>query len=363
MRAAPFPVPGGLRRLRCVLSGLPRCGLALSGVDTFPRIRRALASAPRGVEPPGAVWARGRDRHGFLHGIQCAARPRPWTRRTGRVPRLVPARARPAFLPEQALDLRGSPRDERAARRRIPVFRRRDVSDPMAGLHAAARALRHSGMGCRRRRECGSDDGELLVPEAQGVQGRAAPGLRCGGRPPDRSGGGSREEVSALRSPRSVLPAAALALAASVLFYAWTVSTTGYRLEFLGPKRDYYNLLAQGFRKGHLYMDAAPDPALLALPPSERPGNAPYLLDASLYRDRYYIYFGVVPVVLLYLPYAALTGQGLPEAAAALFFASAGLVFATLWWFDARRRLFPGSGGAWAFASILGISIGSAVAS
>lgn len=169
--------------------------------------------------------------------------------------------------------------------------------------------------------------------------------------------------MSALRSPRSVLPAAALALAASVLFYAWTVSTTGYRLEFLGPKRDYYNLLAQGFRKGHLYMDAAPDPALLALPPSERPGNAPYLLDASLYRDRYYIYFGVVPVVVLYLPYAALTGQGLPEAAAALFFASAGLVFATLWWFDARRRLFPGSGGAWAFASILGISIGSAVAS
>src|SRR5271157_449715 len=154
-----------------------------------------------------------------------------------------------------------------------------------------------------------------------------------------------------------------LAAVGALAFMAWTVSTTGYRLEFRGPKQDYYNLLAQGFRKGHLYMDAAPDPALLALTPSERPGNAPYLLDASLYRDRYYIYFGVVPVVLLYLPYAALTGQGLPEAAAALFFASAGLVFATLWWFDARRRLFPGSGGAWAFASILGISIGSAVAS
>ena len=167
----------------------------------------------------------------------------------------------------------------------------------------------------------------------------------------------------ALRNPRLVLPAAALALAASVLFCAWTVSTTGYRLEFLGPKRDYYNLLAQGFRRGHLYMDAAPDPALLALPPGERPGNAPFLLDASLYRDHYYLYFGVVPVVLLYLPYAALTGQGLPEAAAALFFASAGLVFAALWWFDARRRLFPALGGAWTFVSILGIAVGSAVPS
>lgn len=157
--------------------------------------------------------------------------------------------------------------------------------------------------------------------------------------------------------------AAAFALAVSVIFYTWTVSTTGYRLEFRGPKQDYYNLLAQGFRKGHLYMNAAPDPALLALPASERPGNAPFLLDASLYRGRYYLYFGVVPVVALYLPYAALTGQGLPEAGAALFFASAGLVFATLWWFEARGRLFPGSGAAWALVSILGIAIGSAVPS
>jgi putative flippase GtrA len=154
-----------------------------------------------------------------------------------------------------------------------------------------------------------------------------------------------------------------LAAVGAAAFMAWTVSTTGYRLEFRGPKQDYYNLLAQGFRKGHLYMDAAPDPALLAVPAGKRPGNAPFLLDASLYHDHYYLYFGVVPVVLAYLPYAALTGQGLPEAGAALLFASAGLVFAVLWWSDARRRLFPKSGGAWALVSILGIAIGSAVPS
>jgi putative flippase GtrA len=154
-----------------------------------------------------------------------------------------------------------------------------------------------------------------------------------------------------------------VAAVGAAAFIAWTVSTTGYRLEFHGPKRDYYNLLAQGFRKGHLYMDAAPDRALLALPASERPGNAPFLLDASLYRGHYYLYFGVVPVVLLYLPYAALTGQGLPEAGAALFFASAGLIFAALWWFDARRRLFPRSGAAWALVSLLAIALGSAMPS
>jgi len=169
--------------------------------------------------------------------------------------------------------------------------------------------------------------------------------------------------MSGGRSSRVVLLAAALAFALSVLFYFWTISTSGYGLEFRGPKQDYYNLLVQGFRNGHLYMNAAPDPALLALPAKERPGNAPFMLDASLYRDRYYLYFGVVPAALLYLPYAALTGQSLPEAGAALFFAAAGLLFATLWWLDARRRFFPGSGAAWALVSILGIAIGSSVPS
>jgi hypothetical protein len=165
------------------------------------------------------------------------------------------------------------------------------------------------------------------------------------------------------RDPRAVTLAAAFALLVSVLFCTWTVHSSRYGLEFQGPKRDYYNLLAQGFRKGHLYMDVAPDPALLALPTAERPGNAPFLLDASLYRDHYYLYFGVVPAVLLYLPYAALTGQGLPEAGAALIFATGGLFFSTLWWLDVRRRLFPRAGAIWTFVSILGIAIGSAVPS
>jgi len=104
--------------------------------------------------------------------------------------------------------------------------------------------------------------------------------------------------MSAARKGVAAPWVAAFALAASVLFYAWTTSTTGYRLELRGAKQDYYNLLVRGFLKGHLYMDAAPDPALLALPPNERPGNAPFMLDASLYRDRYYLYFGVAPAVL-----------------------------------------------------------------
>ncbi len=164
--------------------------------------------------------------------------------------------------------------------------------------------------------------------------------------------------------PRSrVALAVTLSLAASILFYFWTVESTHTGLKLEGAKRDYYNLLVQGFRKGHLYMDVAPDPALLALPAKERPGYAPFLLDASLYQNRYYLYFGVVPALALYLPYALLTGQGLPEAGAALIFASAGLIFSALWWLEARKRFFPSSGPLWAAISLLALSVGTAIPS
>jgi hypothetical protein len=160
-----------------------------------------------------------------------------------------------------------------------------------------------------------------------------------------------------------VAVAVGLAFTVSVLLYLWTVDTTKAGLRLWGEKRDYYNLLTRGLRKGHLYMDAAPDPALLALPPSDRPGNAPFMLDASLYRDRYYLYFGIVPAALLYLPYYAATGQGFPEAGAAVVFASAGLIFSVLWWNEVRRRYFPSLGGVWAAGSVLALSIGSSVLS
>lgn len=65
---------------------------------------------------------------------------------------------------------------------------------------------------------------------------------------------------------------------------------------------DYYDQLATAFLHGHLYLEAPPDPALLALPNPYPPGartDIPYLLDMSLYQGRYYMYFGPVPAALL----------------------------------------------------------------
>ncbi len=164
------------------------------------------------------------------------------------------------------------------------------------------------------------------------------------------------------RSPvANLLVAAAICLVLG--FYAWTVASTNADLHLGGEKNDYYNQLLHGFRDGHLYMRAEVDPALLALPPEQRPGNAPFKLDASLYHEHYYLYFGVVPVVTLLWPFAVITGNDLPEAAAAAVFAAIGFGFAVWWWLDVRRRWFPRLSPWWVVLGVLCIGFCTAVPS
>ncbi len=61
-----------------------------------------------------------------------------------------------------------------------------------------------------------------------------------------------------------------------------------------------YNQLAEGFRAGHLYIPAVPAPELLARPnPFDWSNFNLWYLDASLYKGRYYLYWGPVPALLL----------------------------------------------------------------
>ena len=163
---------------------------------------------------------------------------------------------------------------------------------------------------------------------------------------------------------RSLSAAAAAAAMLAVLgFYHWTVKTAQGSFDLHGPRNDYYNLLLHGFRAGHLYMEAVPDPKLLALPPDQRPGNAPFLLDASLYQGHYYLYFGVVPVVTLNWPCAVLTGHDMPEGLAAMFYATVAFGFSVWWWRDVRRRFFPDGGVLWDVTVILALGFCTVVPS
>lgn len=64
----------------------------------------------------------------------------------------------------------------------------------------------------------------------------------------------------------------------------------------------YYDELAKSFAGGKLWIEEKPDPALLALPnpydPKARSG-IPYPQDVSLYKGRFYLYFGPVPALIL----------------------------------------------------------------
>jgi tetratricopeptide (TPR) repeat protein len=108
---------------------------------------------------------------------------------------------------------------------------------------------------------------------------------------------------------------------------------------------DYYNLLVQGFRAGHLYLDKEVPPALTRLPnPYDPTANQPYrdhVYDLSYYKGRLYLYFGIPPALILFWPVVGLTGHYLAQEQAVVIFCAIGFLVSVgllraLW-----RRYFP----------------------
>ena len=71
-------------------------------------------------------------------------------------------------------------------------------------------------------------------------------------------------------------------------FYIWTAVSSQGGVKWEAGANEHYNLLAEGFLSGHLYLAQAPAKELLALKdPLDPVANAPYRLhDASLYQGR-----------------------------------------------------------------------------
>jgi hypothetical protein len=73
---------------------------------------------------------------------------------------------------------------------------------------------------------------------------------------------------------------------------------------FITSYNAYYDQLATGFQHGSLSLEINPSPALLALhdpydPAVRNSNNVPYPIDFSLYRGKFYLYFGLVPALFL----------------------------------------------------------------
>jgi hypothetical protein len=92
------------------------------------------------------------------------------------------------------------------------------------------------------------------------------------------------------------------------VYYLFEVSVGTFRT--LAWNTDYYDLLCEGFRQGHLYVPVAPKPELLAkADPLDNANMSLWLWDVSLYRARYYMYWGPVPALFL-LAFKWVTGFG-----------------------------------------------------
>ena len=95
---------------------------------------------------------------------------------------------------------------------------------------------------------------------------------------------------------------AALAGVIVLSLYVWFMSIGPWRAR--GYTSDYYAQQASAFRHGQIALETEPDPALLVLPnlydPKARKG-IPLLGDTSLYKGKYYLYFGALPSLILAL--------------------------------------------------------------
>jgi len=116
------------------------------------------------------------------------------------------------------------------------------------------------------------------------------------------------------------------------LFYLWTATSSNRPFHLRDTSHEFYNQLTDSLMQGHVYLAAKPSPQLLALPdPYDPAANERFRLhDASLYRGRYYLYFGVAPALVLYVPWRVLTGQRVSDDIAVTLFSMGGYVFSCL---------------------------------
>ena len=154
-----------------------------------------------------------------------------------------------------------------------------------------------------------------------------------------------------------------LGAAGLLAYYLWTVSSSGDPFTFSNHDPSYYNQLGDGFLAGKLHLLATPSPHLTHLAnPYDPTANYPYgLHDASLYQGKYYLYWGPVPVLLLYLPFRLLSLGEMPDPLAAALFAFVGTCFAVALLRYLTRRYLPKTP-SWMLAlGTLGVVAGSAL--
>ena len=102
--------------------------------------------------------------------------------------------------------------------------------------------------------------------------------------------------------------AVVMAFALLAAFYAWTATSSGNPFNKVTPfnfyigDADYYNLQADAFLHGRLWVDVPIDPKLLTAKNPYTLNGVRGIPDGSFYQGRYYLSWGPAPAVTTFLP-------------------------------------------------------------
>lgn len=114
--------------------------------------------------------------------------------------------------------------------------------------------------------------------------------------------------------------------------------------------RNQYEVMAESLLEGHLYMNYDDlDPRLLTMANPYDPMlrdalGLSYHWDHAYYNGHYYMYFGIVPVLLLFLPYRVLTGASLTTYHATQLFTTLFICGVFALFYQLSRRFFRRAG-------------------
>ena len=151
-----------------------------------------------------------------------------------------------------------------------------------------------------------------------------------------------RDLSSSLKNMFRIIPVLAVVTAVVIL----PMKMSPYWNGEIPAHRTQYEWITEAFLKGQLYFEYQPDEILKSLDnpydPSERAlAGANEYGDSAYYNGHYYMYFGVVPVLLVFMPYRLLVGHSLNAYHATQLFAT-GFVFGIFALFAMlSKRFFP----------------------
>lgn len=109
--------------------------------------------------------------------------------------------------------------------------------------------------------------------------------------------------------------------------------------------RNQYEQITESILKGHLSFDYEVDKTLEELenpysPKEREKNNATYHWDHSYYDGKYYMYFGIVPVFLVFLPFRIITGFSLNSYHATQLFTAVFIIGLFLVFYQLAKKFF-----------------------